>query len=202
MESCVVQNPSIINSPIHVEVVRSNVCEGKLLQERDEAWMCSEDCVHIINVNKGLIIQEWKCNYGKIYLSAEILCNSNQFIVVAARISSEASSSVVIVLTVESLIAVKLIYLPDEVTCISSVTIEKECCGISSHLRYFDGILAIGSYGGRVYLLDLAVSQFRCQGQIHHPTSINVVNDNTIPETALQNEHSALLLFQGNPYKG
>lgn len=197
MESCVVQNPSIISDLIRVDDVQSNICNGKILQERNEAWICGDDSVHIINVNSGVTTQKWKCNYGKVYLSTEVVCHSHQFIVVAARVSLEASS-VVIVLKVSSLMVVKVIFLPDEITAISSVTIKKERDGISSRLAYFDGILSIGSYGGRVYLLDMDVSQSHSQGPVYHPSSIKVIDDKAIPETSVHGEHSALLLFQGN----
>lgn len=195
--SCIVQNPSIISDPIDIEVVQSDVLTGKLFRERNEAWICSEDCVSIINVNNGLITQEWKCNYGKIYYSTEVVCYSSQFILVAAKVSTEAAASTVIVLNASSLSVVKLIFLPDEVTCISLVMFENDCYGVSSLLRYFDGIIAIGSYGGRLFLIDMALSQSHNHGIVHRPSPIKVINDGSIPKVASKDEHSTLLLFQG-----
>lgn len=196
MGSSVVQNPSILSEPIDIEVAQSNVHSGKILQERNEAWICNEDCVYIINASNGLINQEWKCTYGKIYYITEVACDIYHFLVVAARVSSETTTSVIIVLNISSLSVVKLIFFPDEVTCISTLAIEKESCDIPNLLGHFDGILALGSYGGRVYLIDLNISQSLNEGPVHHPMPIKLVDDEVIQETTC-GEHSALLIFQG-----
>lgn len=191
----VVQNPSILGEPVDIGAVRSGVFSGRILQDRNRAAICSEDCVQIISASDGLITQEWKCSYGKIYFMTEVVCDIHRFIVLAARVSSKEDSSVIIALNVSSLAVVKLIFFPDEVTYLTALTSDADF-GISNFLRCSDGIFAVGSYGGKVYLLDLNISQSLSQGPVRHPIPIKLIDGEEM-EASFHGEHLALLLFQG-----
>jgi hypothetical protein len=152
--------------------------------------------VQIIDTSNGVVIQQWRCCYGTIYFMAEVVCDIHHFIVVAARVSADPGSSIIVVLNSSSLMVVKLIFFPDEVSCLTSLTSDREF-NVSDVLKSSDGILAVGSYGGKVYLIGLNLSQSFNRRRMRHPVSIKLI-DSLSQEESFHHEHLALLLFQGN----
>ena len=194
MES-VMQTPSILRGPIGYGHVLKNVSTGRILQDSNEACICNEEFVQIINVNDGDVTQEWKCSYGKIYYMTVAMCSTHQFIIVAA--SSDAASSIIVILKVPSLTVLNLFFFPGEVTCLSMLTSNAEFC-ISNNccLSRSDEILAVGSHGGKVHLLGLNISRSLSKPG-HHPISLKLVDHRASLEEAFHDGHSAVVLFQG-----
>ncbi len=197
MGAPVVHNPSLIGDPTYLGDMRSDAYCGNFFKEKNEAWIFSEDYVQIMNVDSGLITQEWKCNYGKMYYATEVVSGVNQFLVVAARASSEEVSYVIVVLNISSLSVVNVFFFHEQITCIISCGANFKGCCDSSLLRSFDGIIALGSYGGKVFLVDLKISQFNNLEPLHHPLHIKIINDRANNMEPFHDEHSTLQLLQG-----
>lgn len=184
MESFV-QNPSILQQPITIGHALSGAYAGRILIDSNIVAICNKECVQIINLNDGDVIQEWKCSYGEIYYMTAAICGVHQFIILAA--CSEATSSIIIILEVPSLAVLNLLFFPSEITCLSLLTCDTDFC-VSDCLRCSDGILAVGSHGGKVHLLDLDISR-SLAGPVHNPTPVKFQTNS--------GGHPPLVLFQG-----
>lgn len=189
-----VQNPSLINTPIEISSVSTYVLGGICGCETNKAWMVCGDCIEIINMKSGQCVQRWKCNYGEIYDINEVMCGTHQFLVVSTMLYSEKDTFVLVLLNILSLSIAKLIYFTEKVTSISSEILSSVPSN-DNILRKFDGILAVGCCGGRVYLVSLNLGQ----GHLLHSSSpIKVVNcEEVIQEDICTTENAALLLLEG-----
>lgn len=188
----VVQNPSLIRRPINISLNSSGVFSGSFSQDGNKLWLVERNCLHCINIDDGVCMQKWKCNFGDIYYIKEVVCGNNQFLV-AVTAFSEANVSGLVLLNASSLSVVKSIYFIEKISCITSFEIY-ECGSFANLLMTFDGILVVGCYGGRTYLVNLNLSR----SVLHHSLPIKVISAKDVIQEDLYNaDHVALLLLQG-----
>ena len=190
---------SIVSTPVNLVGGGTDIVVGTCSQDGTKAWMCSKNCVYVMNM-EGDVIQRWKCAFGDIYYVEEVVYGLNQFLVVCTT-SPETDSSVLVLLHASSLCAIKSFVLAEKVSSVCALS------GFSSNggstfeniLSLFDGVLAVGCYSGEVYVINLSINQ----GSLH---SLSVrcfkaqevtANDLTNPEylVALKLVQGILLLY-------
>ena len=176
-----VQEPSTVDRPVIVHGLE-DVCGGSFSHAANKLWIYDENCVQLIDARSGLCVQKWNYRYGKITNVYEVVLNANYYLTVVAVLNSkEKTGDVIILLNISSLSVVKSFYLEDKVAIVESIS----CASFQSNLQKFEGILAVGCYGGKVLLINARLTEWGEEGSGH---PLRVENDD---------ENGTLELLQG-----
>ncbi len=190
-----VQDPTIIDGPVNICHHLSDICGGNFSYETNKVWMFNRNYVCLFDANDGNYIQRWKCNYGEIKAVYEVLFNTN-YLAVIATLNSE---DVIILLNTTSFSLVKSIYVPERISTVCSVNYSSVHLSSNFILNKFNGILAVGCYGGRVFLINLKLDQVFAGKPVHQPLPIRVINGNYQYNRNII-EHESLELFEGDGF--
>lgn len=184
------QDPTVISNSVDISQGLNTACGGSFGCEVDKVWLFNSSYVLIVNAINSRCLQRWKCNYGRIRRVYEVLCNTTTFLVIVSTpMEQKTDNDVITLLNPSSLSVVKSIYFCENVASLCSVN---HSCASDSILNTFSGILAVGCYGGRVFLLNLNLDQMFV---IHQPLNTRVITRNSNGYS--QMEHAALELLQG-----
>ena len=198
-----VQNPAVFKEPVNISVMLPKHHRGGYFsQRRNMALIFSEEVLCVVDGNNGQCLQMWKCKYGKIYNVHEVMCGSNHFL--AVTLCGNTETHIIAILNASALEVLKLIELKSKVTNVD--VIDRPLCDLSivnKLLLHFNGILAIGCKGGKIYLLNLNLDEYQSYQQyesVHQPLSIKVI-DNFINKEEIEELgrtwQVAVLLMQG-----
>ena len=194
MESAsILQHSCIIDSDVNVTSYLNDLSGGMVSHEcNNRVWLYNQNCVLLVEATTGKCIHRWKCSYGKIKKVCEMVVGAGCYLTVLSTLNSEANGDVVILLNTSSLSIVKSIYVAEN---ISSLSIVQHSPLAHSLLNTFAGIVAIGCYGGRIFLVNLNLNQYD-ERPVHQPLPIKILNKSEHFE--VQNgEHIALEISKG-----
>lgn len=190
-----VQNPSLFGNSIEIFDAPTDLFMGVCGHDGSEAWIVKKNCLYCVNVKTGETVRKWKCSFGDIYYVWEVISNNHQFLVVATA-SLETDTSVLVLLSVSSLSVIKSIIFTQKITSVELLEVSfNNGTAYEKLLSSFDGILAVGCFGGATYLVNLCIHQ----DLEHCPLPIKVINEKEIIEEDIfpSNDLAALLLIQG-----